>query len=57
MGDSEQDIRMRRAVWRALTSTFGHGVRIGRAAMATHPETFEIGDGVFIGEQRHPGPC
>jgi len=25
------------AVWRALTSTFGHGVRIGRAAMATIP--------------------
>jgi acetyltransferase-like isoleucine patch superfamily enzyme len=51
MGDSELDIRMRRAVWRALTSKFGHGVRIGRAAMATHPETFEIGDGVFVGEQ------
>lgn len=51
MGDSELDTRMRRAVWRALTSKFGHGVRIGRAAIATHPETFEIGDGVFIGEQ------
>ena len=51
MGDSELDVRMRRAVWRALTSKFGHGVRVGRAAIATHPETFEIGDGVFIGEQ------
>ena len=41
---------------------FGHGVRIGRGALATHPETFEIGDGVFIGEQafiqgRFDGRC
>ena len=42
---------MRRAVWRALARRFGHGVRIGRGAIAAHPETFEIGDGVFIGEQ------
>jgi acetyltransferase-like isoleucine patch superfamily enzyme len=26
-------------------------VRIGRGALARHPETFEIGDGVVIGEQ------
>jgi acetyltransferase-like isoleucine patch superfamily enzyme len=59
---SEEGVRMRRAVWRALAKRFGHGVRIGRAALATHPETFEIGDGVFIGEQafiqgRFDGRC
>jgi len=62
MGDNEHDARMRRAVWRALARTFGHGVRIGRGALARHPETFEIGDGVVIGEQaflqgRFDGRC
>lgn len=62
MGDNELDSRMRRVVWRALARKFGHGVRIGRGAMARHPETFEIGDGVVIGEQvfiqgRFDGRC
>jgi len=62
MGDSEADARMRRAVWRALARRVGHGVRIGRGALARHPETFEIGDGVVIGEQaflqgRFDGRC
>jgi len=62
MGDNERDARMRRAVWRALARRFGHGVRIGRGALARHPETFEIGDGVVIGEQafiqgRFDGRC
>jgi len=62
MGDNDRDARMRRAIWRALARTFGHGVRIGRAAMARHPETLEIGDGVVIGEQvfiqgRFDGRC
>ena len=62
MGDNDSDARMRRAVWRALAKRFGHGVRIGRGAMAKHPETFEIGDGVVIGEQsfiqgRFDGRC
>ena len=61
-GVNENDTRMRRAVWRALTRRFGHGVRIGRGALVTHPETFEIGDGVFIGEHafiqgRFDGRC
>jgi len=47
LGDNEQDARMRRAVWRALTKSFGHGVRIGRGALARHPETFEIGEGLI----------
>lgn len=61
-GDNAADARMRRAVWRALAKRFGHGVRIGRGALARHPETFEIGDGVVIGEQafiqgRFDGRC
>ncbi len=61
-GTGDEDIRMRRVVWRALARRFGDGVRIGRAAIATHPETFEIGNGVFIGEQafiqgRFDGRC
>jgi acetyltransferase-like isoleucine patch superfamily enzyme len=51
LGEGEKDASMRRAVWRALAKRFGHGVRIGRGAIAAHLETFEIGDGVFIGEQ------
>jgi acetyltransferase-like isoleucine patch superfamily enzyme len=51
MGETDLDAQMRRAVWRALARRFGHGVRIGRGAIAAHLETFEIGDGVFIGEQ------
>lgn len=61
-GDTPDDARMRRATWRALARRFGHGVTVGRGAMAKHPETFEIGDGVFIGEQaflqgRFDGRC
>jgi acetyltransferase-like isoleucine patch superfamily enzyme len=52
-GDSDEDMRMRRAAWRALTRRFGHGVKVNRGAMIRHPETFEIGDGVFIGEQAY----
>ena len=60
--DCEEAARMRRILWRALARRFGHGVRIGRAAIIKHPETFEIGDGVFIGEQamlqgRFDGRC
>jgi acetyltransferase-like isoleucine patch superfamily enzyme len=61
-GDTAADARMRRAVWRALARRFGHGVTIGRGAIAKHPETFEIGNGVVIGEQafiqgRFDGRC
>jgi acetyltransferase-like isoleucine patch superfamily enzyme len=61
-GDNDEDARMRRIVWRALARRFGHGVRVGRGAMIRHPETFEIGDGVVIGEQaflqgRFDGRC
>ena len=51
LGEDDHAARMRRAAWRALSRRFGHGVRIGRGAIASHFETFEIGDGVFVGEQ------
>jgi len=47
--DSDVDALMRRAIWRACCKRFGHGVQIGVGVGFKHPETFEIGDGVFIG--------
>jgi len=61
-GDAEFDVMMRRVLWRALTRAFGNGVRVGRHVLCHHPETFSIGDGVFIGDQaviqgRFDGTC
>jgi acetyltransferase-like isoleucine patch superfamily enzyme len=50
-GDGALDNLMRRAIWRALSQKFGNSVRIGIGVGFTHVETFEIGDGVFIGAQ------
>ncbi|HEY4283493.1 MAG TPA: acyltransferase [Chthoniobacterales bacterium] len=52
-GDGELDHLMRRAIWRAIARKFGHGVRIGSGVGFKHLETFEIGDGVFIGAQAY----
>jgi len=49
IGEGELDQLMRRAVWRAVARSFGDGVRIGANVGFKHLETFEIGDGVFIG--------
>lgn len=49
IGDGELDHLMRRAIWRAVARSFGHDVRIGPGVGFKHLETFEIGDGVFIG--------
>jgi acetyltransferase-like isoleucine patch superfamily enzyme len=61
-GSSYVDVLMRRTCLRALAKTFGHGVTIERNVGVAHPETFEIGDRVFIGEQtviqgRFDGRC
>ena len=50
-GEGELDSLMRRAVWRALAREFGNGIRIDGGVGVKHLETFEIGDGVFIGAQ------
>ena len=60
--DSAAGARQRRVVLRALTKSFGHGVKIGVGVLVLHPHTFEIGDAVFIGNQsflqgRHDGHC
>jgi acetyltransferase-like isoleucine patch superfamily enzyme len=60
--DSADGARQRRVLLRALCRSFGHGIRIGLGVLVLHPQTFEIGDAVFIGNQtflqgRHDGRC
>lgn len=61
-GEIKLDALMRRAIWRAVAAKFGNGVNIGSGVGFKHLETFEIGDGVFIGAQsyiqgRFDGKC
>ncbi len=60
--DSGEGARRRRVLLRALCRSFGHGVSVGLGVLVHHPQTFEIGDAVFIGNQtflqgRHDGRC
>jgi len=60
--DSGEGARRRRVLLRALCRSFGHGVSVGLGVLVQHPETFEIGDAVFIGSQaflqgRYDGRC
>ena len=62
VGEGEHDALMRRAICRAMARAFGDGVQIGRGVLWRHPDTFEIGSGVLIGDQavlqgRHDGRC
>jgi acetyltransferase-like isoleucine patch superfamily enzyme len=50
-GTSPIDVMMRRVCFRALVKTLGASANIRKNVSVVHPETFEIGDGVFIGEQ------
>jgi acetyltransferase-like isoleucine patch superfamily enzyme len=52
-GESDFDKRMRRAIWRAVSRRFGNSVDINTGVRFKHLETFEIGDGVFIGAQTY----
>ncbi len=61
-GSTYVDMLMRRACLRALAKQLGAGATIGRNVSVIHPETFEIGDRVFVGEQsiiqgRFDGRC
>jgi acetyltransferase-like isoleucine patch superfamily enzyme len=61
-GEGQLDELMRRVIWRAVARHLGNGVRIGNAVGFKHLETFEVGDGVFIGAQayiqgRFDGTC
>jgi acetyltransferase-like isoleucine patch superfamily enzyme len=53
LGDGSFDSMMRRVIWRAVAKTFGNGVTIGSGVGFRHLETFEIGNGVFIGAQAY----
>ena len=53
LGDGDLDLRMRRAIWRALARQCGHGLQVGSGVGFKHAETFAIGDGVFIGAQAY----
>ncbi len=53
---------MRRIFWRSIARLLGQGVSIGSGVGFKHLETFEIGDGVFIGDHsylqgRFDGQC
>jgi acetyltransferase-like isoleucine patch superfamily enzyme len=50
-GEGALDTLMRRTIWRSLARKFGNGVRVAAGLHFRHLETFEIGDGVFIGAQ------
>jgi acetyltransferase-like isoleucine patch superfamily enzyme len=61
-GDGDLDQLMRRAIWRAAAKSCGHGLKVGSGVGFKHLETFELGDGVFIGAQayiqgRFDGTC
>ncbi len=52
-GDGALDVLMRRAIWRAAARRCGHGLQVGSGVGFKHLETFELGDGVFIGAQAY----
>jgi acetyltransferase-like isoleucine patch superfamily enzyme len=52
-GEGPLDVMMRRCIWRAAARRCGHGLQVGSGAGFKHLETFEIGDGVFIGAQAY----
>jgi acetyltransferase-like isoleucine patch superfamily enzyme len=53
IGEDEFSVLMRRAIWRAWARRCGNGLRIGSGVGFKHLETFEIGNGVFIGSQAY----
>jgi acetyltransferase-like isoleucine patch superfamily enzyme len=52
-GDAPFESLMRRAIWRAVARSFGHGVEVGDGVGFKHLETFDIGSNVFIGAQSY----
>jgi acetyltransferase-like isoleucine patch superfamily enzyme len=62
MGEGPVDALMRRTIWHGVTRRCGSALQVASGAGFKHPETFEIGDGVFIGAQayiqgRYDGRC
>jgi acetyltransferase-like isoleucine patch superfamily enzyme len=61
-GQTRFDAEMRRILLRALVRSLGDDVTVGPGVGFLHPETFEIGDGVFLGagayiQGRFDGRC
>jgi acetyltransferase-like isoleucine patch superfamily enzyme len=54
--------QLRRVIFRAMCRTAGHALQVGPGVVVKHPETMELGDGIFIGAQtmiqgRYDGAC
>jgi len=61
-GADPLSVAMRAVIWRAVARRVGRRLQLGDAVGFKHLETFEIGDGVFIGAQaylqgRFDGTC
>lgn len=61
-GEGFLDGLMRKIIWRALSRSCGVGLTVEAGARFKHPDTFVIGDGVFVGSQvylqgRYDGSC
>ena len=61
-GDDPIAVAMRTAIWRAAAGRVGRGLHVGTGVAFKHLDTFELGDGVFIGAQtylqgRFDGTC
>jgi acetyltransferase-like isoleucine patch superfamily enzyme len=61
-GSDYIDVLMRRVCFRAFVKSVGSGVVIGKNVSLTNPETFEVGNRVFVGDQtiiqgRFDGRC
>jgi galactoside O-acetyltransferase len=52
-GTGAFDASMRRVLWCAIARSCGDGLRVETGAGFKHLETFEIGNGVFIGSQAY----
>ena len=52
-GEGVFDALMRRVFWHALVRCCGAGLRVEPGVGFKHPETFELGSGVFIGSQSY----
>ena len=52
-GDGTFDALMRQVFWHALTRQCGSNLRVEPGVGFKHPETFELGSGVFIGSQSY----
>jgi acetyltransferase-like isoleucine patch superfamily enzyme len=52
-GDDRLNAAMRAVIWRAAARRVGSGLQVGSGVAFKHLDTFEIGEGVFIGAQAY----